>query len=58
MYVKEHGISDHQLIHDRMHGKTVHEDMHHKNIYSDMLLNIWQIAKIDLDMILRKNSNN
>lgn len=29
-------IGDHNLIHDRMQGKTVHEDMHHKNIHSDM----------------------
>lgn len=34
--MKEHGIADHQLIHDRMHSHTVHEDMHHKNIHSDM----------------------
>lgn len=34
--MKEHGVFDHKLIHDRMHGKTVHDDMHHKNVHSDM----------------------
>ena len=34
--MKEHGIADHSLIHDRMHGKTIHEDAHKKNIHSDM----------------------
>ena len=33
--MKEYGIADHNLIHDRMHGKTIHEDMHNKNIHSD-----------------------
>lgn len=34
--MKEHGIANHSLIHDRMHDKTKHEDMHKKNIHSDM----------------------
>lgn len=36
--MKEHGIGDHSLIHDRMHNKTIHEDLHHKNIHNDMHL--------------------
>ena len=34
--MKEYGIADHSLIHDRMLGRTIHEDMHNKNIHSDM----------------------
>ena len=38
--MKEHGIGDHSLIHDRMHNKTIHEDLHHKNIHNDMHLGL------------------